>query len=152
MANQSHKTAISRNKLSAPMCHLNEHSLLKKRALDFGCGRGQDADRLGIDKYDPHWHNEPLSGLYETITCNFVLNVIPGDLERRAVLSKIKTYLAPGGIAYISVRNDKAALKGWTKRGTWQGFIELDLPVVKRSSSFVMYELKSGKAGENDEY
>ena len=59
----SHKTAIKRNKLSAPMRYLSENNLLKGDLLDYGCGRGDDADLLSMDKYDP-----PIVLSYDTIT------------------------------------------------------------------------------------
>lgn len=138
-----HKTAISRRSLSTPMRYLQDNSLIKGRALDYGCGRGQDADELGIDKYDPNsqWNEYP-SGTYDTITCNFVLNVIEDPELRAGLMSSILHLLDKNGVAYISVRNDKKNLNGTTSRGTWQGFIELDLPIVKKTSNFVMYKLE----------
>ena len=135
----SHKTAITRKFLSAPMRYLNDQDLLAGRCLDYGCGKGFDADTLNIDGFDPyHRPTEPI-GKFDTITCNYVLNVIPNEDERQAVVDSVRSLLADGGKAYISVRNDRVELQGWTKRGTWQGLVYLDLPIVKSSPRFRMY-------------
>jgi 2-polyprenyl-3-methyl-5-hydroxy-6-metoxy-1,4-benzoquinol methylase len=142
---KAHLTAIARKKLSTPMRYLKEHSLIEGVALDYGCGRGFDADELGIQGYDPYHRREVEfeTGGYDTITCNFVLNVIPEEVVRRTVLLSIRSLLKKGGTAYISVRNDRNNLNGYTSKGTWQGFIELDLPVVKKTSSFIMYKIEA---------
>jgi len=58
--NKSYLTAIKRKKLSAPMAWLKQKGLLKKGFLDYGCGRGSDADLIAdpscmVSKYDPHY-------------------------------------------------------------------------------------------------
>ena len=50
--NKSYKTAKSRQTLSVPMRYLR--LCLNGRLLDYGCGKGSDADALGMEKYDPH--------------------------------------------------------------------------------------------------
>jgi DNA phosphorothioation-associated putative methyltransferase len=149
---KSHLTAISRNKLSAPMQFLLDNSVLEgKKVLDYGCGKGQDVERLramGVDivGYDPHFSPDLPEGFFDIITCNFVLNVIPEEEERREVVHYLKFKLVkPTGQAFISVRNDKSNLNGLTKRGTWQGYIDLDLPLAKVASSFRMYKLEEEK-------
>lgn len=137
----AYKTAIARTKLSAPMKWLDEQGKLLGECLDYGCGRGYDCDTLDIDGYDPHFRPFEPSGQYDTITCNYVLNVVQDDTERKEILEKIKSLLTPDGRAYITVRADKANLKGTTSKGTWQGLIELDLPVARKTSGFVMYEM-----------
>jgi ATP adenylyltransferase len=143
--NNSHKTAISRNTLSVPMVYLAKQELLKGNVLDYGCGKGQDAAELDIAAYDKyHAPNgaDLSSGQYDTITCNYVLNVIPDDIERLDVIEDIKRLLTPEGVAYISVRADMESLKGWTKRETYQTYIEIDYPVQsKKSGSYVMYRI-----------
>ena len=55
MINASGKTAISRKSLSQPMKWLEQQHMLAtnnpSRRLDFGCGKGFDADTLGMQKY-----------------------------------------------------------------------------------------------------
>lgn len=133
-------TAIARNRMSAPAQFLSSHCLLNGQVLDYGCGRGKDCEELECDGYDPHYRPEFPKKQYDTIMCNFVLNVIENENERQAVLGKIDSLLKPGGKAYISVRNDRRKLNGKTSKGTFQTFVELPLPVVSSSSSYLMYE------------
>ena len=137
----SHLTAIVRNKLSAPARWLRDHGQIRGRVLDYGCGRGFDARELKADKYDPFFSHCPPHGKYDTILCTYVLNVIPNEAERSRILNRIKDLLNKGGHAYISVRRDTKKLKGWTKWGTWQGLIALPLEIVEENSNFIIYEL-----------
>jgi len=139
----SYKTAIARNKLSAPAAWLNRAGRLKGRILDYGCGRGGDADRLGWEGYDPHYRQGEPVGLFDTIMCNFVLNVIESHSTRRSVLSAISDLLTEYGRAYITVRTDRSGLSG-RKRHTWQSLIVLDLPVVHRGNGYITYMLCKG--------
>lgn len=139
----AHRTAISRKKLSGPMRFLSDTDMILGRSLDYGCGKGFDADTLGMDSYDPHYRDTQPSGLYDTITCNYVLNVIPNSDDRDFVLNHIRSLLTRNGVALISVRNDKSNLNGWTSRGTWQGLIELDLELIKTTSKYKMYLMRS---------
>jgi hypothetical protein len=138
-SNQPHKTAVHRSSLSAPARYLSEQGLLVGRVLDYGCGHGFDADTLGLDGYDPHYRPRKPRHKYNVIMCNFVLNVLPTARERRAVLDAILALLRKDGVAYVTVRNDREELKGWTATGTWQGLVCLPLPVVKACRGWVMY-------------
>lgn len=142
VAMSSWKTAISRKKPSAPMRRLDRDNRLVGRVLDYGCGKGYDADYYNTDSYDPHYQPVMPKGKFDTIVCNFVLNVIESAEEREAVLSDIRARLGDNGHAYVSVRTDKSQLNGHTKIGTWQGSIVLDLPVVAKGSGFVTYKLQ----------
>jgi len=145
--NKSYKTAIHRKRLSGPAKYLSENGLLRGDVLDYGCGRGGDASKLDIDSYDPYHNPDGLDEgkLYDTIMCNYVLNVIVDAEERYEVIAKIRSLLKEGGIAYISVRNDIKNLNGYTSIGTWQGFIHLPYTVYKRSSQFVMYIIDNNR-------
>jgi len=146
--NKAHLTAISRRTLSAPMRHLNSLALIPQtsKSLDYGCGRGYDADALGMDKFDPHYFPQPTNPWYDVVTCNYVLNVIESEDERRQVLINLKAQARTGGKVYVSVRNDKKALNGATSKGTWQGDIpnsELESQgffLVKSTSNFRMFK------------
>ena len=138
----AHKTAITRKKPSVPMRWLDQAGRLVGKMLDYGCGRGRDANTYGMAPYDPYYQPVMPDGKFDTITCNYVLNVIESPAERAWVLLRVWAALADGGRAYITVRNDRKALNGCTKIGTWQGLIELDLPVVRRTSSYIIYELR----------
>lgn len=140
MANE-YKTAITRKSPSLPMKRLAADGLIKGKALDYGSGRGFDAMEYGMACYDPYFQPDLPDGLFNTITCNYVLNVIERDKDRIGVLLRIQNRLARGGIAYITVRNDRRALKGTTEKGTWQGLIVLRLPVRYKCAGYVTYEL-----------
>lgn len=139
------KTAIHRKALSAPMRHLlNNNLIVGDTKLDYGCGRGFDADYLKMAKYDPnhgpHIVDVPTNG-FDLITCIYVLNVIESKVERDKVVNHIKSLLSPNGIAYICVRRD-IKKEGVTTLGTWQGIIHLDLPVIKETSAYCIYSLQ----------
>lgn len=141
---RTHLTAISRTALSAPMKKLKDKGLLFGRMLDYGCGRGQDAHRLGIDRYDPHFFPTPPKGPYDVITCNYVLNVIEDPEARAEVVRRITSLLAPDGIAYLTVRRDvkKDII---TSRGTWQSgnIVVEDGQSIWRNGQFETYAIKS---------
>lgn len=154
--NNTAKTAMTRTKESTPVAFLFKKKLMKGSILDYGCGKGKDLEFLSqhfidVAGWDPNHKPDMhvLERYYDTITCNFVLNVIEDPNQRQQILQHIESLLNPGGIAYIAVRNDKKNLKGTTSIGTWQGFIELDLPIITKNSSFVMYALTSQKVHHN---
>ena len=142
----AHKTANTRKTISAPMKYLLENNLIAIRTpftkmLDYGCGKGFDADHFGMDKFDPHYTDGQLISaagcliaknckLYDIITCNYVLNVIESKQEQEAVIQEITVMLYSKGIAYITVRRD-IVKEGVTKLGTFQENVVLDLPIIK---------------------
>jgi 2-polyprenyl-3-methyl-5-hydroxy-6-metoxy-1,4-benzoquinol methylase len=121
------------------MQYLLDNELLQGEVLDFGCGKGFDAERLGIDSYDPHYKPTWPHACYDVITCNYVLNVIKNKWERDLVISNCLNLLYPDGVLYISIRNDKRNLNGYTKIGTWQGYIELPFEIVNKTAGYVLY-------------
>lgn len=145
--NKSHLTAISRKALSAPMKWMENEGFFdgvpRHKCLDYGCGRGFDADALGFQKYDPFWFkcDDFSEGEFDVITCNFVLNVINDEKERQFVLDNIRHWLALSMSAFISIRSDKDALKGYTKRGTYQGYHPPMLPLLHKGSGYELYQL-----------
>jgi len=144
---KAHLTAIPRKTLSAPMRWLKENGYLwgvmPHKCLDYGCGRGFDADYLGFEKYDPYYFrcDDFCADEFEIITCNFVLNVIESENERLRVLEQIDHWLVSGGKGFISVRSDKKELKGYTKRGTYQGYHPPKLPLLHKGSGYEIYTL-----------
>lgn len=107
--------------------------------LDYGCGRGFDAESIFAEKYDPHYYPAMPPGRFDTVMCNYVLCTLEADRDRRRVLVGIAAKLHEDGLAYITVRSDKKHLRGWTSRGTWQGYIRLDLPIVRKDPNFTIY-------------
>jgi 2-polyprenyl-3-methyl-5-hydroxy-6-metoxy-1,4-benzoquinol methylase len=117
----SWRTAIGRNKISKPTRFLLSHGwldLMHRRVLDFGCGRGYDADQLGFEKYDPHFFPKKPKGKFDVVLCHFVLNVLPKKHEKK-LLEEIESHLKPDGTAFITVRRDLKQ-EGFTPKGTYQ--------------------------------
>lgn len=145
--NKSHLTAISRKSPSAPMKWLKDMGLLTGKMLDYGCGRGLDADTFGMEKYDPFWFkcDDFSVSEFDTITCNYVLNVIEDPIERSMAILQMQRWVKPTGNIYISVRADKQNLNGYTKRGTWQGYIVLGNKLIHSCSAFDLYQVAKGE-------
>lgn len=140
----SHKTAIRRTKISAPMKHLCDAGLLFGRMLDYGCGRGFDADQFGMEKYDPYFCSSLPEGKFDVITCNYVLNVLEHDVQIESVLKKIRGLLKDNGVAYIAVRRD-VKQDGYTNKMTYQRNVVLDLPVLtERKGKYTIYKIDNG--------
>jgi SAM-dependent methyltransferase len=141
MVDRSHKTAIKRKRLSAPARYLKEAGLLKGRILDFGCGRGFDADALGAEGFDPYYRTQMPDGKFDTIICIYVLNVIPLDAQTETLI-QISRKLRRGGKAYIAVRRDLRK-EGLTSKGTYQRHVQLEWKVLHtRAGAFCIYETR----------
>lgn len=147
MINAAGKTAITRKTLSTPMKWLEDHHMLgcnhPNRRLDYGCGKGFDADLLGMHKYDLNHFPEMPQGKFDIITCNYVLNVIEDPSERQKVVDDILSRLADCGTAYIAVRNDlDTDEKGFTtSKGTWQGHVGVPRPfvMIRKCAGYRLY-------------
>lgn len=102
------KSAIKRKAVSLP---IREHLIdflsdPTKRVLDYGCGKGYDADRLGMFKYDPHFFDDTPAGKFDHVYCGYVLNVID-KRDGQQVIKDIQSLLKPRGTAYVVVRRDQ---------------------------------------------
>ena len=141
----SHKTAIGRKKPSAPARWLAIRGYAQGRILDYGCGRGFDADWYHWDKYDPYYfpkvpHDNGYN-VYDTIMCAYVLNTLTKPWET-LVLTYIKWLLAPGGKAYITIRRNVKKV-GYTSKGTYQRNVKLRLPIIHETSDYCIYVLSA---------
>ena len=144
---KSHNTAIARKKPSVPMRHLAKIGFLENgRKLDYGCGRGFDADFFHMDRYDPHYSPAKPTKKYDIITCNYVLNVV-SEFDGANILQEIKGLLKAEGTAYITVRRD-IKKEGYTSKGTYQRNVVLDLPILKETKAYCIYMVWSGLAEE----
>ena len=128
--NKSHLTAIHRKGPSVPCAWLVRSGLVKGHVLDWGCGRGADADFLRSElfhvfDYDPHFQSvlPPTGDKFDTVLCTYVLNVIPDYFARAQVVTDILPYMERGAWLYVAIRAREEELQGYTKRGTWQGYV-----------------------------
>ena len=135
-----HLTAITRRGPSVPIKWLDSHSLLTGRILDFGCGKGMDAESFDMDRYDPFYSPEYPTGKYDTITCTYVLNVVDENTAD-TILAEILALLSKVGIAYLTVRRD-IKKEGLTSRGTFQRNVRHVLPIMTENSRFCIYKLQ----------
>lgn len=108
--NNPHLTAKERTSVSFPTRWLKQHNLLKGEILDFGCGFGFDTDHLqtegyNIVGYDNYYRPEYPTCHFDTIICNYVLNVLEPE-EQAEVLMSVSELLKPSGTAYFTVRRD----------------------------------------------
>ena len=106
MVTKNKYSAMARHNPGIAMVFLYKEGLLVGDMLDFGSGRGYDAEYYGMDKYDPNWTEGYPQKKYDTITCNYVLNVVSED-EQNIIIEQIKGLLKKGGKAYITVRRMK---------------------------------------------
>jgi len=83
--NNSHLTAVSRKLPAVPLRWLFKQGRLKGWVLDYGCGKSHKVNQqlCPMDGYDPFYRPYGIClANYYTITCNYVLNVIPDEFER----------------------------------------------------------------------
>jgi hypothetical protein len=141
------QTAISRKMPSAPLAWLLKEGHVVGTVLDFGCGRGFDADYLLCDGWDPYWRpeNKP-TRLYDTVLATYVLNVIPEEDERDRVLHEIEDYLyTHTGVAYITVRRDlpREGLCYAGQEKPAQVWVEVEgAELIRETSSYAIYKLR----------
>lgn len=90
---QRHRTAINRDKLSAPFQKLAQHDYLNGHysVFDYGCGKGDDARELeahglDINSWDPVHKPESKLMASDIVNLGFVLNVIEDQSERQHTL------------------------------------------------------------------
>tara|TARA_B100000767_G_scaffold74475_1_gene71104 strand:+ start:833 stop:1432 length:600 start_codon:yes stop_codon:yes gene_type:complete len=141
MKNQSHKTAISRNRWTKPGKWLYEHFFVERRVsvesmLDFGAGKSIDnecwsketgAHSQAYDQFEQP--NFPGRGIrperqFSLVTVIFVLNVVSTDKERIEIIDDAMQYVAPNGYLFIATRSKKeierARIRSEKKGNVWQ--------------------------------
>ena len=106
----SHLTAKERDRVSYPTRWLFNQGLIKGEVLDYGCGFGKDVEFLNSKNhncsgYDPFYAPEYPEKKFDTIICNYVLNVLLPE-EQADVLMSVSELLKPTGKAYFAVRRD----------------------------------------------
>jgi len=133
----SHRTAISRPGLSAPVRWLKERGLLRGQILDYGCGRGKDAQICRMTPYDPHYFPDKPDRKFDTIVCQYVLNVVD-EATAGEIVRDLRSLVRKDGRIYVVVRRDIREAHV-TKRGTYQRPVYLDADIVCENSSFCIY-------------
>ena len=146
--NHPYLTAIRRTSLSVPTRFLKEHNLLKGRILDFGCGYGFDTDELhkqgyDITGYDYYYRPEFPNGKFDTIICNYVLNVLE-PYAQAEVMMNVTNLLEPNGTAYFAVRRDIKEegfrLHAIHRQYTYQCNVRLPFKSLECNSSYELYQ------------
>ncbi len=128
-----HKTAISRTKESRPVRDLLKIGAICGRVLDYGCGKGKDTEFLlkkGFEvlSYDPYYKPIDMrtAGKFDTIICNYVLNVIEDEKARIQLFKTLINHLHNDGKLFITARPVKD-ITAAAKKGSWikykDGFI-----------------------------
>lgn len=144
----SHLTAKERTSVSFPTRWLFENDYLKKTILDFGSGYGKDVEFLKekgflAQGYDKHYQPNFPKDAFDTIICNYVLNVLLPE-EQAKVLMQISELLKPGGKAYFTVRRD-IQYEGYRihklhQKPTYQCHVILPYKSILKTESCEIYE------------
>lgn len=146
--NHPYLTAIKRTDLSVPTRYLLQHELLKGKILDFGCGFGFDTDELkrqgyDITGYDYYYRPDFPKGKFDTIICNYVLNVLE-PYAQAEVLMNVANLLSPKGTAYFAVRRDLTEegfrLHAIHKQYTYQCNVKLPYKSLIANASYELYQ------------
>lgn len=100
-----YKTAIARSKPSKPIQFYEKNQLLEGEVLDYGSGH----EVHDYAKFDPvHEPNyELLRKKWDTIMCNYVLNVIPLPHNRFELVLAVLQLLKGYGTAYFAIYDKK---------------------------------------------
>lgn len=158
--NHPHLTAKDRTNLSFPAKWLFNKGLLNGKTLDFGCGFGTDVSLLrdrgfDIDGYDNYYFSDYPKGKFDTIICNYVLNVLQPD-DQPEVLMSVSELLKPSGKAYFTVRRD-LKYEGFRvhkihKKTTYQCKVRLPYKSILKNDFCEIYEYQHYNQGrQNDE-
>lgn len=104
----THQIVKEKTRLSLPTTVLFERNKLKGEILNIGCGLGKDIEFLqskgySITGYDPHYFPELPKRIFDTVTCNYVLNSLLPE-EQSRVLMIVSELLKPEGKAFFAVR------------------------------------------------
>lgn len=146
--NHPYLTAIKRTDLAVPTRYLLQHQLLKGRILDFGCGYGFDTDELkrqGYDiiGYDYYYRPDYPEGKFDTIICNYVLNVLE-PYAQAEVMMNVTNLLSPQGTAFFAVRRDLTEvgfrLHAIHKQYTYQCHVRLPFLSLVCNNSYELYQ------------
>lgn len=146
----SHLTAKERERESFPTRWLFLKNKISGNVLDYGCGFGEDVKFLqskGIKTigYDKFYSKEYPDEKFDTIICNYVLNVLL-PIEQTTVIMNISELLKPGGKAFFSVRRD-IIYEGYRihkihKVKTYQCNVSLPFKSIYKNDNCEIYEFQ----------
>lgn len=148
-----HRTAIARKGPSVPLRFYQEHGLLEGEVLDYGGGQ----DVHDFARWDPHYAPDPAPLLkrYDTVMCNYVLNVTPIESLRSQVLSALRGLLKDGGRCLVScwqkqkedVQTSSSFQSGWDA-ARWQEFFKANGWEAERLKTSAVMAWSLRPAGE----
>lgn len=146
--NHPYLTAIKRTDISVPTRYLLKHNLLKGRILDYGCGFGFDTDELkrqgyNITGYDYYYRPDYPEGKFDTIICNYVLNVLE-PYAQAEVMMNVTNLLHSKGTAFFAVRRDLKEegfrLHAIHKQYTYQCNVRLPFQSLICNNNYELYQ------------
>ena len=140
--------AIRRATVSQTARFLDERRLLRGRVLDYGCGFGFDADHFGWGAYDPHYRQTLPDGLFDTVVCNHVANMLTRE-SRQGLFRAILALLAAEGKAYVSVSRKVPKAGKVALRKRIQNYVVLTLPSLFCDGELEIYRLEAGSDFED---
>ncbi len=135
-------SAVARSAPSSPVKWLAERNKVRPGpgTLDFGCGRGVDAEWFKWDKYDPHFFPEYPRKKYTCVVCIYVLNVVSLETEKK-IIRQVRALLDKNGVAYFAVRRD-AGMVLHRPSGYKQRYVKLGFPVLREHRQYCLYEMR----------
>lgn len=116
--------------------------------MDYGCGFGFDADHFGWEAYDPHYRQKRPEGLFDTLVCNHVANMLT-RASRQDLFRAIRALLAPEGKAYMSVSRKIPRVGKFAMRKRIQNYVVLTLPSLFCDNELEIYRLEAGSDFED---
>lgn len=107
--------ATSMQRASAPIKFWKDNNYLSGDILDFGCGQ----ETHEWQKYDSFTQpdTKPLIKYYDTVMCNYVLNVQPSDHLIVLIVGFVSKLLRENGNALFAMRNDLPLGRHESERG-----------------------------------
>jgi diadenosine tetraphosphate (Ap4A) HIT family hydrolase len=155
----SHLTVKERQWPSYPTKQLLNNKLLEGKVLDFGCGTGIDVaflkgEKFDITGYDPYYVSDYPTGKFDTIICNYVLNVLLPE-EQAHVLMAVSELLKSSGRAYFTVRRDitQSGFRTHSKNGNkvYQCNVLLPYKSILTSEHCEIYEYRHFNQQSHDQ-
>lgn len=140
LSSKPHMTAKYRKSLPKPTKYLLDNGLIQGKVLDYGCGMCHEINNqyFAADGYDPYFRPILPSSKYDTIICNYVLNVVDED-KRKTIFKQLKNLSLPNTKIYLTVRRD--IKEDYKTKNTEQYVVNLPLKSVLRTKNFEIYLL-----------